>query len=71
MIEKRSEAVKRYEQDRASAAAYIAVFLPELSRLSRHAGHEVLAYLIDLAEAEAKQLCGEGKTNMAARSRRA
>jgi hypothetical protein len=49
--------VKQLDQDRSSAAAYIAAFLPELSKLARNAGHDVLAYFLNLAEAEAKILC--------------
>ncbi len=46
-----------FETDRTRAAAYIADFLPELGRLANDAGHDVLGYLLGLAEAEAKLLC--------------
>jgi hypothetical protein len=51
--------VKQLDQDRSSAAAYIAAFLPELSKLAKNAGHDVLAYFLNLAEAEAKLLCDQ------------
>jgi hypothetical protein len=48
--------VKQLDQDRSSAAAYIAGFLPELNKLARNAGYDVLTYFLSLAEAEAKLL---------------
>ncbi|MES2906264.1 MAG: hypothetical protein V4691_04465 [Pseudomonadota bacterium] len=49
--------MQAFEHDKTSAAAYIAMFLPELKSLAETAGHDVLSYLLNLAESEARQLC--------------
>ena len=58
------------DQDRFSAAAYIAAFLPELNKLAHNAGHDVLAYFISLAEAEAKLLCNQSQPAKTARAKK-
>jgi len=63
--------VKQLDQDRSSAAAYIAAFLPELNKLAHNAGHDVLAYFLNLAEAEAKLLRDQAEPGRhAARARK-
>lgn len=57
-------ALPSYEQDRVAAAEYIAGFLPELSRLAQTAGHDVLNYLLYMAQTEAEELCRRGKSNL-------
>ncbi len=46
-----------FQNDRLAAAEYISSFLPELLLLSRASKHEMLSYLLHLAQLEALDIC--------------